>query len=494
MEHSRQVVSVRYGFYTNALFEGLEKPNRYDVAASERGYAELCRERLQMQFPSAKTVDITYESGSAEGVFPPTMQPQVLVQAGDDIDSLVPLAAELNLVDDLDLSDEVKHICQEAFSDFDHWLVSRTWLRLEDVCKQSQIPVPALRWLCSNGFIEEAERTSTSWEFPSESLADLFTRHGELRRPFSVLSVSSTDNRGVDLHLLPREALDTQPKLGSRELWVWATQDLAGLPFDADDWSLLFDNGKDECGIVLEHHYNEAHWRDQAWSYTQFTRAMASEARAGGTECDVIGGTIDGLPAIVGVTFKCRLPTQLLEGIQGYAQRLATQVVLLRQSAHILLSGGPRWRADYERDEDAFCRQILEPLLRRMGFDPVIYTHGVNEYGRDSAMAEPTRFGEILYYGLQAKAGNVNGGANSDIDEIMGQVDDALKMPFGRLGAEPVHIAVLIIAISGRFTANARAKIRHKMPTKQVPVGSVYFWDKAKILTLIARYWGEAHF
>jgi hypothetical protein len=123
-----------------------------------------------------------------------------------------------------------------------------------------------------------------------------------------------------------------------------------------------------------------------------------------------------------------------------------------------------------------------------MGFLFVRYTHGKREYGKDFTFSELTPFGNYRHYGLQAKAGDVSGGVNAAIDELLGQIADAFAMPYYELGSkDPRFISTFIIAISGRFTENAREKIVEKMP-KGV-IGSVYFLDRERITELVERHW-----
>jgi len=165
----------------------------------------------------------------------------------------------------------------------------------------------------------------------------------------------------------------------------------------------------------------------------------------------------------------------------------ASDLGLLLRSAEVALSGLP-WTDEYARNEDSFCRELLYPLLRRMGFVFVRYTHGRREYGKDFTFSEVTPFGQYRHYGLQAKAGDVSGGVNAAIDELLGQIADAFAMPYYELGSkEPRFISTFVIATSGRFTENAREKIVEKMP-KGV-IGSVYFLDREAITELVERYW-----
>jgi hypothetical protein len=150
-----------------------------------------------------------------------------------------------------------------------------------------------------------------------------------------------------------------------------------------------------------------------------------------------------------------------------------------------------RWRPDYENNESLFCTEVLSPLLRRMGFVSVRYLHGVREYGKDFTFSEVSPFSHLRHYGLQAKAGHISGEVNSAIDEIIGQAKDAFAMPYYELGSrEPRYISTFVVAISGKFTANAKEKIVHKLPSGLI--GSVYFLDRENIIELIDRHWRKS--
>ena len=81
-------------------------------------------------------------------------------------------------------------------------------------------------------------------------------------------------------------------------------------------------------------------------------------------------------------------------------------------------------------------------------------------------------------YGVQVKAGNLSGEAGSEIDKIIAQIGDAFSMPYlNTTSREKRYISDLIIAISGRFTENAKDKIVEK-----VNRGNIYFltWTRFK--------------
>lgn len=184
------------------------------------------------------------------------------------------------------------------------------------------------------------------------------------------------------------------------------------------------------------------------------------------------------------LTLRFALP----QGSAAEAIRLGADIIkrVIRESEVAL--GGIRWKEAYATNERAFCEEVLAPLLRRMKFLSIRYTQGAREYGRDFTFSELTPFGAMRHYGLQAKAGDVTGGVNSAIDQIVGQADDAFKMPYYDIAsAEPRYISTFVVAISGRFTSNAREKIVRKIPPGLH--GSLLFLDRESIFELVDRYW-----
>jgi hypothetical protein len=126
-----------------------------------------------------------------------------------------------------------------------------------------------------------------------------------------------------------------------------------------------------------------------------------------------------------------------------------------------------------------------------MRFLEVRYTQGAREYGKDFTFSELTPFGHLRHYGLQTNAGNVSGAVNSAVDELVGQADDAFRIPYYDIAStEPRFISSFVIAISGRFTANAKDKIVNKVPRGLH--GSLLFLDREAVLELVSRYWTAA--
>lgn len=157
------------------------------------------------------------------------------------------------------------------------------------------------------------------------------------------------------------------------------------------------------------------------------------------------------------------------------------------KQAELSLSGS-HWKKEYETNESLFSEDILYPLFRKMDYLDVRYTHGTKEYGKDFTFSQLSSFGNLIHYGVQVKAGDMRGNVKSDIDEILGQIEDAFAMPYYEVCAnEKRRINTFIIAISGKFTDNAKEKIANKI--NPILSGSVYMLDREKILELIERFW-----
>jgi len=150
---------------------------------------------------------------------------------------------------------------------------------------------------------------------------------------------------------------------------------------------------------------------------------------------------------------------------------------------------GFTWKSKYETNESYFSQDFLLPLLRKLGFDDVHYNHGRKEYGKDFVFAEINKFEFEVYYGVQVKKGDLRGSVNSQIDEIIGQIEDAFSMPFYTLNSkEPKFISTFVVAISGKYSENAKEKIIRKISNRYGKIrGSIFFLDKEKLIELMTE-------
>ncbi len=224
-------------------------------------------------------------------------------------------------------------------------------------------------------------------------------------------------------------------------------------------------------------------WLHLKWSQDTYAEALIAQAKS-----------IDAVKVERGdynsLSFLFTLALLDSEPINVLVEQATKIMWAIAYEAEIALAGGVTWKKAYEENELLFCTEVLTPLLRKMRFLSVRYRGGSKEYGKDFTFSELTRFEILRHYGLQAKAGNVRGNVKSDIDEILGQLEDAFSMPYYEVGSgEPRYISTFVVAISGRFTENAKEKIAEKIPKGLI--GSVYFLDKERILEFIDKFWSS---
>jgi hypothetical protein len=160
---------------------------------------------------------------------------------------------------------------------------------------------------------------------------------------------------------------------------------------------------------------------------------------------------------------------QIVEEIEGHTERILE---------------GEEVSSEILNDEKKFAIELLLPLFRNMGFVDVKYNHGKREFGKDVTFSEIDKFGVRRNYGVQAKAGDLSGEAGAEIDQIIAQIEDAFSMSYiNTTSREKRYISDLIVAITGRFTDNAKDKIIEKVNRR-----NLYFLDTDKIQELLTQY------
>ncbi len=185
------------------------------------------------------------------------------------------------------------------------------------------------------------------------------------------------------------------------------------------------------------------------------------------------------------IIIDCKNNESILNNIKDVQKKISKINNIILEDFHSF-----SWERRYEKNEEAFSKLLILPLLRKMNFLNVNYNHGRREYGKDFTFSELNNFGQIVNYAVQVKAGDVNGKVNSQIDELIGQIEDAFTMPYFPIGSkEPKYISGFYIIISGKFTENAKEKIMFKTDNKLSKlVGAVYFVDKEKLIELMEKY------
>jgi hypothetical protein len=153
-----------------------------------------------------------------------------------------------------------------------------------------------------------------------------------------------------------------------------------------------------------------------------------------------------------------------------------------------LIVGSPFKNIEDAVDEQDFALSVVIPLLRKLGFSNIRYNHGRREFGKDIIFSRRTEFDDFEFWGAQVKYGDIPGAANSEIDFIIAQVDDAFKVPFYDLYTKrKERISKLLIVISGKFTENAIEKICEKIENHAIK-NNVSFMDGSKIETIAEKF------
>ncbi len=172
------------------------------------------------------------------------------------------------------------------------------------------------------------------------------------------------------------------------------------------------------------------------------------------------------------------------------AVELAEQIVAEIDGATEMRLGSELWAPTEAENEKEFTLRTVLPILRKLRLQNVRYSHGKREFGKDILFARITEFQEIEHWGAQVKFGDIAGGADAEIDTLLGQIDDAFKMPFYDLYTkQKQRISKLAIIASGKFTENAIEKICEKIESHAVR-NNVVFIDGEKLKTLAEQFSG----
>lgn len=188
--------------------------------------------------------------------------------------------------------------------------------------------------------------------------------------------------------------------------------------------------------------------------------------------------------AYIHLEFSAEVETDIFDTIIDFADQIINEI----EGALEISLGSSFEKINDGDNEKEFTLKILLPLIRKLGFSNVRYSHGKKEFGKDIIFTRRTEFDEFEYWGVQVKFGDISGGANSDIDMIISQIDDAFKMPFYDVYTrKKERLSKVIIAISGKFTENAIEKVCEKIESHAIR-NNIVFMDGEKIRTLIERF------
>ncbi len=182
--------------------------------------------------------------------------------------------------------------------------------------------------------------------------------------------------------------------------------------------------------------------------------------------------------------YSCEIETEKLDSVINFAEQLISEI----DGAASITIGSPFKAIDDTNNEKEFTQSLVIPLLRKLGFVNVRYNHGKREFGQDVVFARRTEFEEYEFWGAQVKYGDISGGANSEIDTIISQIEDAMKISFYDVYTRKKEkLSKVAIIISGKFTENAVEKICEKIESNAIK-NNIIFIDSDKINSLTEKF------
>ncbi|MBM3144081.1 MAG: restriction endonuclease [Chloroflexi bacterium] len=450
----------------------LEPAHRYDAEASVEKYACLLTRSLQNEYPNAQ-IHVTADFGNTRT----DLEIQSLTQEDSDWkEEIFDMESE-----DL-IREHIDKLAENVYQSFQWIIRNREWLPLAEISQRFQIPTSNLRWACKQGLLEYAKPYADTWEMPLDAVPSIKNSFPWIVCDKAML-IGSLDDSGRQFDAYKEPIPDILPD--SSQILLLNPSVLGIETFSAAN-SVLWVSKFDNFEVVLEFH-NDTAWTNSQWAYDAYISALLEQLRS--REDIVCERMTTGRDGVVG--FRARFTNQQTDTLQRLLDKIAHSIEEAIQETELSLSGGPPWKPEYEKSggEIQFCEQVLLPLFHKMGYEYVRYTHGNDEFGRDFILGERTRFGEMQYYGVQVKAGDISGGAKSEINKILSQITLAFEQPFNDPTVSgPIYVTACIVAISGEFKREAKSQIVNSL-LKWIARGAIFFLDQEKIRTLIAQCW-----
>lgn len=467
----KNISYVRYEFSANEL-EGVLTSSRNDIERSVEKYIRLCEKSLQREYPNA---EIEIANTNQAEISTSTL---VYNKSGDEIHSE---------------NEIVETLCQQVYNKFD-WVVSKNLVPISELStSHTDLPRSLVRWACNQDLIDGAGKPYGYWDVPLKMLLQL-NKHIEIIINETDIATSSHQLKAGYLEEVGNVALMQIPE---QVKLLLATRHGFETPFFEADTSAIFVSRKSfQAHIIVEHFVDIKKWKHPEWPYPQFADELIKQAKKKGIECKFQTDVRDRSETIDGVSFHFVEAIETGASLETLVSKVLSCLTEVVEVTELSLVGGPDiGNPIYQNNEDRFCKDVLEPLLNKMKFDYIRYTHGTKEYGRDFYFEYNTPFGKPISFGIQVKRGDLRGRANAEISTILEQIERAFENPYIKkdddLNTE-VNISIMIVAISGKFTDDAVQVIRSKL-SRYFPKGSVYFWDKHTIQDLIALYWGRSN-
>lgn len=485
MAKDKEMVKIiHYTFNSNDLFLNLGDldASLYKIDESIQQYVDLCKTELQVIYSEAE-IEVVADNGaiSTAEIY---VESLIYVEDKNDFQEMP----------DPDEFDTVANICERVFSEqFNDWTIPKEFMPIAQVRNHVKIPLAVVRWLCVNRLIQDTSNSTGRWQIGFD----------EVSKIQGLIELVANQEQ---LEILPNQSVPTMCYLEDlKDIFVITIPEHINLLivskngfdndlFTPDSSLLLIRRVEHQVEVVVEHFVDVMGWSNSRWRYPVYVEKLESQAKQKGITCKKQSAKRNGKEEVDGVTFQLSKKLTQEITLQRFVDEVLYTLSEVVSNTVLSLNGGPVWDEIYEQkgQELLFHKKILSPLLYKMYKGRVFYTHGNRgEHGRDFVFVDTTKFQDKIYYGLQAKSGGVSGGANRDIETIVSQIERAFLMPFTPISEKSeVYISVMVIAISGKFTKDAKEVIRKQMP-RYVPIGSVYFWDKNKIQFLSSQYFNE---
>jgi hypothetical protein len=236
----------------------------------------------------------------------------------------------------------------------------------------------------------------------------------------------------------------------------------------------IYHLGNGRAGIVFSWYCTKGFWDNESGYRWKLTRARAAVlARRKGLSGIRFHRFVDH-GYLAGVEFSMTFPSGSVETVMESAFEIS-------ETLHSVIEDSVKIKIEQDRNEAGFVRDRLIPLLRDLGFHDVMFHHGPREFGRDVLFSRQTEFGIPEYWAAQVKLGNVGGKANSFVDLIVSQAEEAFKMPLYNIHTKSkVWISKFLVVITGKFTDNAVEKICEKIESYSLK-NNIIFLDGERL-------------
>jgi len=149
----------------------------------------------------------------------------------------------------------------------------------------------------------------------------------------------------------------------------------------------------------------------------------------------------------------------------------------------------------WKGNENGFSKDVLVPLLERMGFRDPHFTGGEKEKGIDILYHEIIPPEDMpRFTGIQVKLEDITARAGSGVNptSLEPQIRQAFEKEVGFRGAESfTRISSLVICSTGHITPDARKEIEKGTHGERRLGAPIRFWEGSDIASFIEKYWLE---